>query len=357
MIPAAAINRLDGHQALTIYLEDLFVGSRNAIEGVRWADVVVIERNFFGRTRSLVQNLKRAGKLVIGDFDDAYHLMPKTVPSSPHWNENKTRLPDGSSILYKPGYLNEWIACLAEFHAFHTPSRLLTQDWLHINSHGYVVNNYPDYNWPSWSIKRSRFDVPIVVAWGGGGSHLQSFTDSKIIPALKLLCDCYSEVMIGVVSGDERIRDCLGLGARLTYHRGGPPHGWPAMIPEFDIAYVPLAGDYDDRRSWIKVLESSAQGVPWVAVNHPPYYGCKGGYLIEDRISEWVIHLGKLIESKALRLDLGAQGRSWARKQGIDARIEKRLGLYGRLFGQLKAGALDKKRKRRKGQKRKGKKK
>lgn len=344
IIPADSINRLEGHRASLVHIDGLSSQSPTVISLMRWADVVVIERNFWGPVINAVRSLKQLGKLVIADFDDNYGMMTAMNPAARHWVQNLHRSQDGSNMIYGPGFLNEWKACLREFHAYHTPSKVLTSDWQGLNSRGYVVNNHPDYNWPSWNSRNLKPSIPLIVGWGGGQSHYESFSDSKVITALHRLCEQHPGIQVGLITADQRLPKLLGLPpTRFFHHRGVPLHLWPALVTVFDIGFVPLAGAYDDRRSHLKVLELGARGIPWVAIDRPPYYGCPGGILIKDETDAWVENLSKLITDKKLRKKLGREGRKWARNQSIEKNVHERLGLYKELLEKLRAGELDKK--------------
>jgi len=351
VIPADAINRLDGHKAALINLDQVLNLEPQIVSLTQWADVVVIERNFWGPTIGLVKTLKSYNKLVIAEFDDNYAVMTSTNPAALHWLENLRPFPDGTKIPYKPGFLNEWKRCLQMFHAYHTPTELLTQAWLGTNPRGFTINNYPDYGWPSWGVKKKSGQIPFLLGWGGGGSHYDSFNDSKILPALNQLCERYPYIQILIISGDKRIFELAGPiipRGQLLYHSGVGLEQWPSLIPQIDVSFVPLSGKYDDYRSWLKVLELSAHGVPWVASDRPPYRldpkkpgeGYPGGFLVKDRTDSWVKHLSMLIEDQALRERLGTEGRNWARAQNIDACIHERLELYGRLLKELKTKSM-----------------
>ena len=77
---------------------------------------------------------------------------------------------------------------------------------------------------------------------------------------------------------------------RLTY---------PGEMFKFDIGLAPGAGQYDRRRSWLKIAEYSASAIPWLASDLDPYkeHEINGSMLVENKPREWEEALSEMIEN------------------------------------------------------------
>ena len=66
----------------------------------------------------------------------------------------------------------------------------------------------------------------------------------------------------------------------------------------FDIALAPLNGDYDRRRSRVKVLEYMALKIPWIASDYPPYEGFKEfGSFVDNTKESWEEKLFDMVDN------------------------------------------------------------
>jgi len=294
-----------------------------------------------------IRRLKSIGKKVMFDFDDAYHLMPPSVSTSVLWRQNLVQIPDGVQVervdatvhwesgkkvrafRVKEPILAQFRKTLRVVDAFSTPSEVLTADFAHLNPRHYVIRNYPDLTRPEWHTKKRGHGDQIIIGWGGGSTHFESFRNSGVIPALRQIVRQYPMVRFWICTSDAKVVEALHLPPeKLVFVKFQPFREWPAILENFDIGIAPLAGKYDDRRSWIKVLEYGIKGIPWVATDAPPYRGCKGGFTTRNKPKHWYRHLANLIDSPSARTMLAVEGHQWASAQGIDEHIGERLAIY-----------------------------
>lgn len=90
---------------------------------------------------------------------------------------------------------------------------------------------------------------------------------------------------------------------------------WPLKLAELGIGLAPLADTrFNAGKSWLKILELSAAGVPWVGSPRAEYQrlhqlGC--GVLV-DRPKDWYSRVRRLVGDPALRADLSESGRAVA---------------------------------------------
>lgn len=86
---------------------------------------------------------------------------------------------------------------------------------------------------------------------------------------------------------------------------------WPAAVSELGIGIAPLSDTrFNAAKSWLKPLEMSAAGVPWVASPRAEYQRlhAMGAGLLADRPKDWHRQLRHLIDSPALRQELSESG-------------------------------------------------
>jgi hypothetical protein len=87
---------------------------------------------------------------------------------------------------------------------------------------------------------------------------------------------------------------------------------WPAKVAELGIGIAPLADTrFNTCKSWLKPLEMSALGIPWVASPRPEYarLHARGAGILADSPRRWYRELSRLRDSPALREELAGQGR------------------------------------------------
>lgn len=350
IIPAQVINETGEHEARCFSVWD--VSKQDFFPQIEWADLIVVERLGWGPVAEFIRLFKAMGKKVILDFDDAYHLMPSSVSTHILWRANYTKAPKGIDPSEADGWgttrsgkriplVKKFGHILAEFRrtlkmvdAFSTPSELLTADFANLNLKHYVIRNYPDLSRPEWHTKKKDHGQQVVIGWGGSATHYESFRQSGIISALNQVIRQYPFVRFWICAGGQATVELLRLPPeKLVVVHHQPFREWPLILDHFDIGIAPLAGKYDDRRSWIKVLEYAAKGIPWLATDAPPYQGCKGGLLVKNKPKHWYRCLMNLIESHELRSNLSSEGQRWARGMGIDDHIGERLGIYEEVLG------------------------
>lgn len=103
-------------------------------------------------------------------------------------------------------------------------------------------------------------------------------------------------------------------------------YDWPFAIAKLGIGIAPLADTvFNAAKSWLKPLEYSAVGVPWVASSRTEYARLAklGGGIAVNKPREWERELKNLLASPARRQELSEQGRETARSLTIESRAEQ----------------------------------
>ena len=106
---------------------------------------------------------------------------------------------------------------------------------------------------------------------------------------------------------------------------------WPAILANFDVGLIPLAGEFDARRSTLKPLEYSIMRVPWIASKSPAYAGLEDyGTFVDNTPEAWADALIDAIDN-APNTRKVQHAYDWAREHDIDANVRSMIGKYAQL--------------------------
>jgi glycosyltransferase involved in cell wall biosynthesis len=331
-VPARAINRTRRHTAQLLGVADFAENTPHAQTLCARADLIVVQRNLIGPVLSAVQHWKARDKIVIADFDDAYDLIPANNPSYPYWVQGlRARLPENGKVDWikiDPPPLTQFKWGLRLVHAATVPSKRLAGDWQAYAELHYLPN-YIDLE--KYRNVTAEAHEGIILGWGGSMSHLQSFTSSGVMAALRQVCRARPRVKVMVCGNDQRIFDQLPLPAgQKILQPWVPYHEWPQVLARFDIGLAPLQGPYDERRSWIKVLEYMVMKIPWVASEGPAYNELRDyGWLVKNTASGWERVLLDMVDHlDDYRAEAAREPYLFGIGQGIDENIDQVVALY-----------------------------
>jgi hypothetical protein len=222
------------------------------IDGV---DVIVLQRVTHAYMAQAVGVLRSKGVTVVVDVDDD---LSSIHPSNPAWavhhpgNEGK-RMANGQ--ISRHSWRNLAMACRdASLVTVSTPALL---DVYARHGRGVVLPNYlPDHY---YGLPRQDSDV---IGWPGS-FHSHPNDPAAVGGAIARLVDDGAQfVMRGDPSG---AGTAFGL---ASDPEGGPVpiEEWPRAVAELGVGIAPLADTrFNAAKSWLKPLELSACGVPWVA--------------------------------------------------------------------------------------------
>jgi hypothetical protein len=237
-------------------------------------------------------------------IDDALFLMPKLLPASFAW---KNVWPD----------VCRW---LKDVDGIISPSAVLAQDMQLINNRAFHVPNYhnfpvikTDVKYPYQSCYAPRF------GWGGSFYHWQSWRDTG-------LYKCLPDDSVITIIDNEPVAEMIRKYSRCTVEFK-PYMNHAAYLREmatWDFALLPVQGEYDKRRSWIKALEANYVGTTWLAVGDAArfvYDEAFGGRVLDDAV--------ELLDDSILDYPQQYNG-CWAEGQRITKHVEEWQGvLYG----------------------------
>jgi len=330
--PAEAVNKLEGHQAITIHIDEFSKNTPEIQEIAMKTDIIVIERNYFGDALTTKMYYKVRNKPIVCIFDDAYNYMHEKNVSYPFWKLGQVHYMNSDNVeaigFMRPHPLQQFEWGLHISDAIQVPSRYLAQDWA---KHGYT-KHIPNYIEAEKYLNVEPL-IPhddIIIGWGGSLSHVSSFTDSGILNALKKVARRFDNVRI-MITGDKRVYDLIDLPeGKKFFHNYVPVDQFKSLMKTFDIALAPLIGDYDKRRSWVKVLEYCAMQMPWVASDYPTYEDLKPyGHLVKNSTQAWYKQLIYMVEHLDEEREI-AKGKpfEFAMNQSYEKNIGKTLDFY-----------------------------
>lgn len=330
-IPARAIQRSRLHTAQLLDIQSFAQNTPQAQKACLEADVIVIQRDLFGPVLNAIQRWKARDKIVVADFDEAYQLMPATDKDYHFWVEgkrNKKGLNQPASVeILDPSPLMQFKWGLRLVHAATVPSARLAEDW-NVFTEVHHLPNYLEID--RYLEVRPQAHEGIVIGWGGGPTHLQSFTESGVLEALKNVCSARRHVRV-MICGDERVFQALAVPAEQKIFKPWVSYSlWPQQLACFDIGLAPLFGPYDQRRSWVKIIEYMAMKIPWVASEGPAYYGLRSyGWMVQNKCNTWERILFDMVDNiNGHKLEAASDPFLFSLGQSIDQNIDKILALY-----------------------------
>jgi hypothetical protein len=258
------------------------------------ADVYVFQRLTHNRMMQAVEILRSKGAAVVVDVDDdlssihprnpahdAYH--PRRGDSHHSWENLKRACRDATLVTVST-------PALLDVYARH--------------GRGHVLYNYlPD---PYYGVPHTDSDV---VGWP---ASLQSHPDdpSAVGAAVARLS--------GSPGAFRVVGDPTGTGAAFGLSADPPGRSvpvpllaWPQAVAELGIGIAPLADTRFNRcKSWLKPLEMSALGVPWVASPRAEYARLNrmGAGMLADNSRRWYRSLELLRRDGQFRSELAGRG-------------------------------------------------
>lgn len=259
------------------------------------ADVVVLQRVTHAYMAQAIGVMRAKGITVVVDVDDD---LSSIHPSNPAWQVHHP----GSGGLHS--WRNVALACRnASLVTVSTPALL---EVYARHGRGHVLPNYlPDYY---YGLPRVDSEV---IGWPGSYHSHPNDPESLGGAIARLVDEGAAFVMRGDPTG---AGTAFGLGQDPP---GGPVpiEGWPAAVASLGVGIAPLADTkFNAAKSWLKPLEMSAAGVPWVASPRVEYRRLHemGAGVLADRPRVWYRELKWLRESAALRAEMSEAGRAVA---------------------------------------------
>lgn len=258
--------------------------------------VIVLQRPLWRWMAELIEALQRKGAAVVVEVDDNFN---KIAMKHPMFKD--------VSPFEKPvekSYM--WLNRCCELADLVTVTTQGLADQYAKHGRYVILPNYA----PRWylDVPRGKRDIPWVGWTGTVESHIGDLQSTKggVANALKK-------------HGGQL--HCVGTGKgvceALQMDRGTatgfvPIEEYPLRYAELDIAIVPLRiTPFNHSKSWLKMLEASALGVPVVGSPTEPNMRLHemGIGTLAESSEEWYEEVSRLISDKQLRLKSGNEAR------------------------------------------------
>jgi hypothetical protein len=286
---------------------------RKRVEG---ADVVLLQRNAFEGALDALKFWRERDKPVWIDLDDAYQMLPETNNAKRFWHDNAMRFNRNPLEQLREG--------LSIATGLTSPNKLILEDWQ--SPRKLWLPNYVRGEWYA-NVKRQEHDG-IIIGWGASMSHYDSYRYSGVAVALSELCRRRADVRVVVCSNDRTPYEMLDCSPTQKMYQSGVPYTeWPQFVALFDLGIAPLYGEYDKRRSWLKVIEYACAGVPCIVSDSPAYADCREWPLAMVGPGAWATAL-----DSALSQLQEAKNIAWGKRfeAALQFSIESQAGVWAK---------------------------
>lgn len=280
------------------------------------ADVLVFQRVTHIHLAKVIGLIRQQGTAVVVDIDDD---LSRIHPTNPAFVAMHPRNVKGG--VSEHSWLGCELACRnATMVQASTPA--LVRRYAPHGRGGVVRNCIPE----------SYLAVEHVdeASLGYGGSLHSHSNDVPVLgPSIaRLQNEGFNLKVVGESIGFER---ALGLGREVIRLGAVDLPTWPLALTEMGVGVAPLADtDFNAAKSWLKMLEMAAVGVPCVGSPRAEYKEINklGVGLLADRPKEWYRVLRRLLRDAGERADLAARGREVAAQWTIERRADQWLELW-----------------------------
>lgn len=263
------------------------------------ADVVVMQRVSMINLVDAVPMLRAQGVAVVVDMDDD---MGRIDPNNPAFAGLHPRF--GRNPKHNWNFAAQ--ACRAA-----TAVTVSTPELLRVyasHGRGTVLENRV----PAAYLRHERVDSDLI-GWPGS-VHSHPLDLQQVGPAIARLGRAgFGYRGVGSVVG---LQQALGLDAEPDTCGDVEFTDWPAAVAQLGVGLAPLADTaFNGSKSWLKLLEMSAVGVPWVAsprAEYQRYATMFGGGVLAETPKDWFKQVGRLCRDATLRQALSEAGRRGA---------------------------------------------
>jgi glycosyltransferase involved in cell wall biosynthesis len=247
-----------------------------------------------------------AGKVVIIDMDDDFHRIPKSAPGYNILGPGAIGHENGH-----PGdYLRELDKAIKNVTGFTCPSAVIGERYGRLD-YKLVPNCFDEEN-EHWTASRLGDPDMFTIGWAGTATHMQDFL--MVVPTLRRILQerPYVRLVLGVDEAIYRLFSDIPENQKL-FLPGVPYEVYPSIFRYWDVSLAPLEDTLFTRaKSDLKLIETGARGIPFVASPLPQYTAWGVGGLFARTPDEWYEALNRLIDSPELCWELGQAGKEKA---------------------------------------------
>jgi hypothetical protein len=326
LIFVSEILRAQGHDVELVPPEkrrvELTVDGERVMDATMDADVVVFQRITHAFMAQAIPILRAKGVAVVVDIDDDLTAIHPSNPAYAAMHpRNERARENGEPRRHSWKHLTE--ACRAATLVTVSTPGLLERYARH--GRGALLRNYL----PATYFGVDHQDSGII----GWPAALMSHPDDPSAlggAVARLVADGADFRVIGDPTGAGQ---AFGLPTDPPGLHGVDIHGWPAAVNTLGVGIAPLADTrFNACKSWLKPLEMSALGIPWVASPRAEYAALHsmGAGLLADTPRRWYRALDQLRRSEAMRAEYAAAGRDTAAGLKIEDHAWRTLEAWDR---------------------------
>ena len=301
---------------LTIYERDISHNLDYAYQRIMESDIVVFQRPASEEWLNFIKIAQKAGKIIICDYDDDPFNVSPMNPSYKHcgteevvmqWKDGKKDIlwqdgVDGFNIEENIRRRDLFKASFKKADLTTVSTELLREPFSRVSKNVVVLPNLIDVTlYPKCDMVKKG----VRILWQGGGSHYEDLymIHEAVIKILKK----YPNVTF-VYFGDTRFFSLFkdAPQAQMEYHPwvGHKTYPYKLATLNCDIGLCPIIDTaFNRRKTSIKWMEYSTQGIATIASNLPPYNvdidGGHTGVLVEEDL--WFDAMEQLIKDKEYR--------------------------------------------------------
>lgn len=261
------------------------------------ADVMVFQRVTSKAMVNAIKIMRQNGVAVVIDVDDD---MSAIHPTNPAWRI----LHPGEGGRYAEYDWNSALLACDEATLVTTSTPALIGRYAR-HGRGVVLYNRV----PEQMTLIKHVETPNVVGWGGS---LHSHADDPQVcgtAMARLQREGYKFKVVGSPYG---IREAFRLDSEPLTTDTVPLGAWPHELSKLAVGIAPLNDTrFNAAKSWLKMLEYAACGVPAVGSPRAEYRRLHkmGIGLLADNPRDWYRHVNRLLSNDSYRSDIGAVGR------------------------------------------------
>ena len=338
VVPHRALSRA-GYSSRVVRLEEWIQKTPEAVRATEEADIIIFQRNAFHEAVPVILYWRAKGKTIVIDIDDSYENMTEETgsPSYEFWGKGLATQPqpDGTEkkveIHPKPFDMLTYGVKISA--GLTSPSKLICEDWAGKNK-TYWFPNYLDLAMYQRTDDFYHAPDTIYIGWGGSMTHLVSWTNSGALEALNRLASENPKLHISLI-GDPRVeRFFTGFHKDKRMVVGWVPQAIFSMkLSHFDIGLIPLYGEYDRRRSWIKAAEYSVMGIPWIGTDSEPTHDVDTGLRVQNTPEAWYDALQLYIQNYGALKDASQRNQAQAQVMySVDENVHKLVKLFEKII-------------------------
>lgn len=281
------------------------------------ADVIVLQRVSHSWHSQVIGLMREKGVAVVIDMDDDLTAIHRNNTAYANYHPRSN-----TPFSWK----NTEVACKAATLVTVSTKSLLSIYAKH--GRGAVIDNYVPERYLDISV-----DPDDVFGWAGSTQSHPADLQTCGRAVQELVEAGYKFRVIGPPSN---VQAALRLKEPPEVTGVVPLDDWATATAQLKVALAPLEiSKFNYSKSRLKIIESSAVGVPWIASPRTEYRRffaeSQAGVLV-DKPKDWYNEVKRLMTDDTLRKDLGERGREHMRTQTIEKNSWRWLEAWTRAY-------------------------